>query len=140
MQQKPSTQLPVAQSDAKEQSEPAGPSLHVSPVHPLVQTHVPPVPVQAPLVPQLACVQHLESTQLPEEHSVPSVQANPSAVLVLQTVSPGELTGAAPVQAWQASCAELGMLLDAQSAHAAPEAANWPAAQGVQAEKGVIEL
>ena len=140
MQQKPSTQLVEPQSDAVEHASPAAFLSQVSPIHPALQSHVPSVPVQVPLVPQLACVQHLESTQLPEEHSVPSVQANPSAVLVLQTVSPGELTGAAPVQAWQASCAELGMLLDAQSAHAAPEAANWPAAQEVQSVKGVIEL
>ena len=85
-------------------------------------------------------MQHLESTQLPEEHAVPSVQANPSAVLVLQTVSPGELAGVAPAQAWQASFAVFGMLLGAQLTHTSPEAATLPAVQPTHCVKGLTEL
>ena len=73
-----STQLVDVHSVPAAQAVPAGPLLHVSPVHPLVQAHVPPVPVQTPLAPQVDWVQHLESTQLVEVHSVPAAQVVPA--------------------------------------------------------------
>ena len=83
-----STQLVEIQSVPAAQAVPAGPLLHVSPVHPAVQTHVPPVPVQAPLAPQLDWEQHLESTQLVDVHSVPAAQTAPE---LLQELSWNEL-------------------------------------------------
>ena len=95
-----------------------------APAKAAVQTHVPPVPVQAPLSPQLDWEQHMLLIQESEEHSVPKLQAPPSAVLLLHSAAPGELVGLASEQGSQSDFAELGMLLDRQLAHTAPAAEN----------------
>ena len=112
---------------------------HTSPVHPVLQTHVPPAPVQAPLL-QLVWEQHLLSKQVPEEHVVETEQVPPSGVSLLQTPAPGELVGLLVGQASQASFAVFGILLDKQLAHTAPEAAYWPVLQATQSVKGVVEV
>ena len=85
MQHLESTQLPEPQSDAAAQVKPAAFLSQVSPTHPVVQVHVPPVPVQAAPLAQLDCVQHLESTQLPESQWDAVVHTAPDGFLLSVT-------------------------------------------------------